>query len=269
MSGIGNTLREVRVRKGLTIRDVEAATKIRTKYLEALEQDDFEVLPGPTYVKAFLRSYAAFLKLDADEMVEEYRRSQGQRREENGRLPAEPAQPTRSRNIAERRRRKTRRTQRGFALVGALAVIVVILLAWLASDWGDQDAATISPDSLTSPETTAGSGGNANTTTTARTGASSTSASVVVTSGENVTMELTVTEGSCWLVVHEDSEAGAELYAGTLSAGGKKTFDSSKRYWMRVGEPDVLAVSINGSPVALDTAAGSFVITETGVEPSD
>ena len=63
---IGNTLREARIRKGLSIKDVEDATKIRSKYLEALEEDDFEVLPGPTFVKGFLRTYAVFLKLDAD-----------------------------------------------------------------------------------------------------------------------------------------------------------------------------------------------------------
>ena len=59
MSEIGNSLREARIRQGLSIKDVEAATKIRGKYLEALEQDDFEVLPGPTYVKGFLRTYAS------------------------------------------------------------------------------------------------------------------------------------------------------------------------------------------------------------------
>ena len=58
MPDIGNTLREARIRKGLTITDVENVTKIRAKYLEALEEDDFEVLPGPTFVKGFLRTYA-------------------------------------------------------------------------------------------------------------------------------------------------------------------------------------------------------------------
>jgi len=104
-------------------------------------------------------------------------------------------------------------------------------------------------------------------TTTERPAGSSTSVSVVVTSGENVTLWLNVTEKKCWLVVHEDSEAGAELYAGTLSAGGEKTFDSSKRYWMRVGDPTVLAVKINGASVTLDGAAGEFIVTETGIEP--
>ncbi len=73
MTEIGNSLREARIRRGLSIKDVEDRTKVRGKYLEALENDDFEVLPGPVYVKAFLRTYATFLKLDADALVAEYR----------------------------------------------------------------------------------------------------------------------------------------------------------------------------------------------------
>lgn len=268
MAEIGNRLREARVRKGLTIRDVETATKIRSRYLEALEQDDFEVIPGPTYVKAFLRTYATYLKLDADELVEEYRRANGQRREESTGVRGETVQRSRSRTVAERQRRRTRRTQRGFALLGALAVIAIVVLVWLTSGWGREETATVQPESLTSIGDGSGLGEVDGSTTTVPTGNSSTTVPVVVTSGENVTMVLSITEGSCWLVVHEDSEGGAELYAGTLSAGGQKTFDSAKRYWMRVGNPEVLAVTVNGAAVQIDATAGAFVVTETGIEPS-
>jgi hypothetical protein len=78
-----------------------------------------------------------------------------------------------------------------------------------------------------------------------------------------------VTEGSCWLVVREDSESGAEVYAGTLSAGGQQTFDSSKRYWMRVGKPEVLALSVNGAAYTLAAPEGVFVVTEAGIERSE
>ena len=73
MFEIGDTLREARSRKGLTLRDVEDGTKIRSRYIQALESDDFEVIPGPAYVKGFLRTYAGFLDLDADLLVNEYR----------------------------------------------------------------------------------------------------------------------------------------------------------------------------------------------------
>src|SRR5439155_4766593 len=70
---IGETLREARMRQRLDITDVEAQTKIRAKYLRALENEDFGMLPGPTFVKSFLRTYAEFLGLDPHLLVEEYR----------------------------------------------------------------------------------------------------------------------------------------------------------------------------------------------------
>src|SRR5436853_5947792 len=73
MPSIGETLREARMRQRLDITDVEAKTKIRAKYLRALENEDFGMLPGPTFVKSFLRTYAEFLGLDPHVLVEEYR----------------------------------------------------------------------------------------------------------------------------------------------------------------------------------------------------
>jgi cytoskeletal protein RodZ len=61
---IGNSLREARLRQGYELPRVEADTKIRAKYLKALEEEHFEVLPGETYVKGFLRTYAEYLGLD-------------------------------------------------------------------------------------------------------------------------------------------------------------------------------------------------------------
>jgi cytoskeleton protein RodZ len=73
MPEIGDQLRETRVRNRIDITDVEAATKIRAKYLRALENEEWDLLPGPTFVKTFLRTYADYLGLDARNLVEEYR----------------------------------------------------------------------------------------------------------------------------------------------------------------------------------------------------
>jgi cytoskeletal protein RodZ len=69
---IGNSLREARVRQGLEYPQVELATKIRTKYLRALEDEQFVTLPAETYVKGFLRTYAEYLGLDGQLYVDEY-----------------------------------------------------------------------------------------------------------------------------------------------------------------------------------------------------
>src|SRR3954453_5305918 len=73
MPEIGEPLREARMRRRIDMTEVETATKIRGKYLRALENEEWDLLPGPTFVKSFLRTYAEYLELDARLLVEEYR----------------------------------------------------------------------------------------------------------------------------------------------------------------------------------------------------
>lgn len=73
MQEIGDLLKRTRQAKGLTIDDVQEATKIRARYLEAMEEGRFDVLPGEVYVKGFLRNYADFVGLSGDEVVAQYK----------------------------------------------------------------------------------------------------------------------------------------------------------------------------------------------------
>src|SRR5271169_439320 len=73
MPEIGATLREARMRERIDVSEVEATTKIRAKYLRALENEEWDLLPGPTFVKSFLRTYGNALGLDGRAMVEEYK----------------------------------------------------------------------------------------------------------------------------------------------------------------------------------------------------
>ena len=73
MPDIGATLREARMRQRIDISEVESETKIRAKYLRALENEEWDLLPGPTYVKSFLRTYAEALGLDGKLLIEEYK----------------------------------------------------------------------------------------------------------------------------------------------------------------------------------------------------
>src|SRR5271169_5164361 len=76
MPEIGATLREARMRARIDVSEIEAQTKIRAKYLRALENEEWGLLPGPTFVKSFLRTYAQALGLDGKALVEEYRQSE-------------------------------------------------------------------------------------------------------------------------------------------------------------------------------------------------
>src|ERR687893_88794 len=73
MAEIGATLREARMRQRIDITDMEVRTKIRAKYLRALENEEWDLLPGPTYVRSFLRTYADALGLDSRLLVEEFK----------------------------------------------------------------------------------------------------------------------------------------------------------------------------------------------------
>jgi hypothetical protein len=74
MADIGSTLREARMRSRIDITEVETRTKIRAKYLRAIENEEWDLLPGPVYVKSFLRTYGDFLGLDSRMLVDEYKR---------------------------------------------------------------------------------------------------------------------------------------------------------------------------------------------------
>ncbi|ADY84685.1 Putative transcriptional regulator [Lactobacillus delbrueckii subsp. bulgaricus 2038] len=72
MSGIGEQLRKAREAKGFSISDIEKATKIQSRYLEAIENNDFDKLPGDFYVRAFIRQYAQIVGLDGKELLSQY-----------------------------------------------------------------------------------------------------------------------------------------------------------------------------------------------------
>jgi cytoskeletal protein RodZ len=119
---IGERLREARMRQKIDIAEVEAATKIRAKYLRALENEEFGLLPGNTFVKTFMRTYAEYLGLDAQLLIEEYRVDYEPR--------GEGEQPMVSRPSRRQQERRRPRAQRGPPGPGtAIVVVVVVILA--------------------------------------------------------------------------------------------------------------------------------------------
>src|SRR6202789_2021938 len=104
MAEIGSTLREARMRAHIDITEVEARTKIRAKYLRALENEEWDPLPGPVYVKSFVRTYGDFLGLDSRLLVDEFKRRYERPMEYEGRATTASATTAR-----ERERRQAQR----------------------------------------------------------------------------------------------------------------------------------------------------------------
>lgn len=128
---IGSTLKQTRQRLGLEIREVEDQTKIRIKYLRALENEEWDVLPAPTYVRGYLCAYADLLELDGEVLADEYRRQFEE-------TELQSAQPIGS-VLSEHRREGQPGAlgpdlPRGLLLagIGAVIVLVIVIVALIA-----------------------------------------------------------------------------------------------------------------------------------------
>jgi hypothetical protein len=120
---IGNSLREARERQGLGYPEVELATKIRAKYIRALEEEDFTSIPGDAYIRGFLRTYADYLGLDSDVYVDEYAsRFITSWRDE---LPPRP-----QRRRVRTRERPVERRAVLIVLAGIVVVTALVFAAW-------------------------------------------------------------------------------------------------------------------------------------------
>jgi cytoskeleton protein RodZ len=127
-SGVGTVLRRARSRRKVELSEVEAATRIRGRFLRAIEDEEWDVLPGGVYTRGFIRTYASFLGLDGERLVEDYRQSV----EPWHRVDALQAQSGQGR---------TPTTPRGvllvaFAVIAVVAVAVVAIVAFPTGDGG-------------------------------------------------------------------------------------------------------------------------------------
>jgi cytoskeleton protein RodZ len=224
---IGNSLREARLRQGYELPRVEADTKIRAKYLKALEEERFEVLPGETYVKGFLRTYSEYLGLDGQLYVDEFN-SRFTREEEPLAPPRPTKQPARSRAV-----------ESNFvivALAGIIAVTILVVVAWKFGSTGPERSTGI-PPAVNTP--------------TGSTGTSTQKAPVTPSpaSKKKTKLVLFADGGDCWLRVRSRSATGKLLYEGTLQAGQTQRFVDDKRIWLQLGAPAYLKGIVNGERI--------------------
>src|SRR4051795_2999332 len=116
-NGVGPTLREARKRRQIELSEVEEATRIRPRFLRAIENEEWDVLPGGVYTRGFIRTYASFLGLDGDRLAEDYRENV----EKWSRPATEQAEPLARPALAE-----SRLSRLGAVPVAALAVLGVL-----------------------------------------------------------------------------------------------------------------------------------------------
>jgi cytoskeleton protein RodZ len=215
---IGNSLHEARVRRGVEFTQAELATKIRVKYLRALEDERFEQLPSQTYVKGFLRTYADYLGLDGQLYVDEY----------NSRFVAGDDAESRSRRSSARPERRTRRLETAIVLValGAIAAITLVVVgAWQTSGDGVKSS-----------------------TTTRRTHAAH---RPVAPRAPRAYLQIVGVKGSSYVSVHKSGPAGKLLFQGTVSKGRLEPFQGHS-FWLTVSSPENLRILVGGKVVPVN-----------------
>lgn len=232
MFEIGNSLHEARVRQGLGLPVCESATKIRAKYLKALEEEQFELLPAQTYVKGFLRTYADYLGLDGQLYVDEYS-SRFVVGEDDGRLR------TRRSSVRPQRRSGFESNVVLVTLAAIALVAALVIVAWKSGNSGHRQLI----DS-----------GVVQTTATARRPA--------VTKPRLAHLVVSARGGNSVLEVHAGSPAGRLLFQGTLLRGKSVALDG-KRLWLSLGTPKHLQAKLNGKAVELRRIS---VVTVDGVQ---
>jgi hypothetical protein len=226
---IGSSLRDARTRRRIDISQAEQATKIRGKYLLALEEEKFDLLPSQTYVKGFLRAYAEYLGLDGQLYVDEY----------NSRFVAGDTGDRRgARNVGDRRRERRRQTGVILITLALIAVLTTVVIgAWTTSGGGDS-AKPAPPAHRTAP---------------ARHVPGTKHAPVAY-------LELTAVHGPAAVIVNR-SAGGRTLFEGTLEKGETQAFNG-RRFWLNVGAPENLVIRIGGRRIDV-TGHRPWVLTVT------
>ncbi len=215
MFEIGKSLREARVRRSIEIAQVEQVTKIRGKYIRALEDEQFDVLPSQTYVKGFLRTYAEYLGLDGQLYVDEY----------NSRFIASEDTDFRPRRSTARPHERNRRLETNVVLVAlaAIAIVtIVVISAWKSS--GNQTAAQNAP---------------------ARAAAKRSSKVAVPT------LALAAIGGQSYAAIHQGGPAGRVLFQGTIARGHSETF-FGRQFWLTVSSPENLRIRVRGKTIRVN-----------------
>lgn len=243
---VGTILRMTRNAKNIPLHKAEEDTKIRSFYLNALEEDDYDKLPGETFLRGMIRSYGNYLGLNGLDLVQQYRVSQtGQTRGQMATQGIREAENVRM-NVQLRTQRDIGSGTGRFempeinvnAVIAGVALLMLLGIGYVAVPkviaWvnAPKEAITETVAEKT-PETTP-----------------------AVTKIDGYVVEIEAT-GECWFEAYGD---GRELAAIMLHAGDKKKFEAKDRIRMKFGNMSACKVVLNGEQVSLDGIKGVHIL---------
>ena len=239
---LGELLREARVEKNISLTDVEKATKIRAAYIEAIEQENFQQLPGRIYVIGFIKSYAKFLSLNDSEIVELYK----------SQYPEKTEAANKENNNVEEISIPNEPSKTLYYIIAAAALAILVFLGVFYQRESnppvqpppvvvDEQNQQEEPPDETEQESPI---------------VEPTPEPIVP---EQVTVTIELVNGSCWLQVNVD---GKEVFAATAANGTTHTFTGNEEVRVRFGNAGAARVTHNGTDLGIIGNRGQ-VVTRT------
>jgi len=268
MSDLGALLRKAREQRGYTLDDIQEYTKIRKRYLEAIETGEYKVLPGSFYVRAFVKTYAETVGLDAEEVLRLYHRE----------LPQPPSSETAiPEPMIKPRRRSVQHNDRwGKVAVSLLMwafpilIVAVIYVYWTNNK--DPDTKELNPNPPISTETASPTlPSETPSVTPSETPPPTPSVEPVtltfvkkvgsvnyydVTPGTGHKLKLVVT-GRAWIEVRENNRNGTVKFSKNVSQADTLTFDLTIPLYVNVGRTDLVEFFVDDATFDDGNASGS------------
>ncbi|MBO8137024.1 MAG: helix-turn-helix domain-containing protein [Desulfotomaculum sp.] len=244
---IGETLKKARMAKGYTYQEIEEATKIRSRYLEAMEEENFNLLPGRVYVLAFLRNYAKYLGLDDEELVSQYKVQYGEK-EVIKELPG-------SKNVEKEVNGKPRYKNYLLALL-VVGIMIAVFAVFNGKFNGKGDIGR--PDSVQEPGVVENIKDNQQKPPAGHNNENGISSPVPgEVENNNVELVLNIVDDKCWMKVDVD---GKTKFTGVAKAGESKKFVGQESVYVKLGNAGVVEVLYNGKNMG--TLAGRGEVAE-------
>jgi cytoskeletal protein RodZ len=253
MFAIGDSLREARTRRGLSSADVQKGIRIRERYLIALEEERWELLPGEAYAKGFLRTYAEFLGLDGNLYIDEY----------NARIAAHDNEPLVPYTLAP-----VHTTRRGVVRTLMGILVLALAIAGLAA-WGiggaTPTAAKHGAAALQVQDASAATATPVRTRAIPHARALPAASTAAASAGLAKKTSIRATRGRCWLSIRTGGPNGQILFQGVLEQGKTLRYSLAHRIWVRMGRPGNLDISLGAHRVnGLPAQPGNVLLTSSG-----
>lgn len=247
MPSVGEILAAERRRQGKSLQQVVEGTKVRARLLDALEQGHYDDLPPQAYVKGYIQSYAKYLEIPAEPLLEQFKREYSG--SEHGISPADrylsaiPAD-----TVVPRREHAHAIPTNVWVIAAVAAVVVLLLLCALANALrGPSNTANTTPTPAGSGEVSASPGatGTVNTSETVATTAAGFKVAVKVRPGQ-----------ASWVKATID---GQQAYAGTLLGGESREWLATSKATLVIGKPAAVVVTKNGQTVTVPPVSNARV----------